>query len=228
MENKKALKALLIFISYFIYSSFQTLPLKLVGIDYNNMNLNSKVIYILIYELLYILVLIFLYRKTFIEDFKNYIKNFKKDFKKYMDYWAIAFALMIASNILITFILPESNATNQEIINDLLTKVPLYIIISSVIYAPIIEETIFRLSLRKVFKSDTLFIIISGLVFGALHVVGSFEKWSDLIFIITYSIPGFVFAYTLVKSKNILIPISLHMFHNGFMTLLQVVLTFLL
>ena len=60
MENKKALKALLIFISYFIYSSFQALPLKLVGIDYNNMSLNSKVIHILIYELLYILVLIFL------------------------------------------------------------------------------------------------------------------------------------------------------------------------
>lgn len=228
MENKKIFKSMLIFISYFIYSSFQIIPLSLIGIDYNSMNLNAKVAYILIYELLYILILIFLYRKTFKEDIKDYIKNFKNYIKKYMDYWAIAFALMIASNVVITLLLPSSIATNQELINETFSKVPIYIIVSSVLYAPFIEEVIFRLSLKNVFKSDKVFIIISGLVFGALHVVGSFEKISDLAYIITYSIPGFVFAYTLVKSKNIFVPISLHLFHNGFMALMQVILTFLI
>lgn len=228
MENKKILKSMLIFISYFIYSSFQSIPLKLIGIDYNNMSLGFKQIYILIYELLYILILIFLYRKTLSKDFKDYIKDFKKNFKKYMDYWAIAFILMVVSNLIITLLFPNSNATNQELINDMYTRAPIYIIISSVIYAPFIEEVIFRLSLRNIFKSDKLFIIISGLVFGALHVVGSFTKASDLIYIITYSIPGFVFAYTLVKSKNIFVPMCLHLFHNSFMTFIQVILSFLI
>lgn len=226
MENKKIFKAMLIFISYFIYSSFQDVPLLLFGINYSELSLNTKVVYILIYELLYILILILLYRKTFKENLKEYLKNIKS-MKKYMDYWALSFILMISSNMLILFLFPDSVATNQEALNELFAKVPIYIIVSSVIYAPFIEETIFRLSLRNIFKSDKLFIIVSGLVFGALHVVGSFEKWSDLVYILTYSIPGFVFAYTLVKSKNIFVPMSLHLFHNGFMTLMQVVLSFL-
>ena len=227
MKDKKSIKALLIFISYFIYSSFQLLPFKILGIDYNNLSLNFKVIYLLIYELLYILLLIFLYRKRFANDFKPYIKDFKNNIKKYMDYWAIAFALMIGSNLLITTLLPNSVATNQEAINELFAKVPFYIIISSVLYAPFIEEVIFRLSLRKIFKNDILFIIISGLIFGSLHVIGSFERFSALAYILTYSLPGFVFAYTLVKSKNIFIPMSLHFFHNGFTMLLQIALMFL-
>jgi hypothetical protein len=226
MENRKSFKALLIFISYFIYSSFQTIPLSLIGINYSTLSLSSKVIYILTYELLYIILLIFLYRKTFKDDILDYIKNFKS-YIKYLDYWAIAFFLMIISNIAITYLLPSSVATNQELINELFTKAPVYIIVSSVLYAPIIEEIIFRLSLRNIFKNNLVFIIISGLVFGALHVVSSFERWSDLIYIITYSIPGFIFAYSLVKSKNICVPMSLHLFHNGFMTLLQVILIFL-
>lgn len=225
--DKKLLKGMLIFISYFIYSSFQTVPFQILGIDYNSISIESKVIYILLYELAYILILIFLYRKTFIENIKNYIKNFK-NLRKYMDYWAIAFVLMIISNVVITSLLPSSVATNQELLNEMFTRIPIYVIVSSVIYAPFIEETIFRLSLRNVFKSDKLFIIMSGLVFGALHVVSSFERIQDLAYIITYSIPGFAFAYALVKSKNIFVPMSLHLFHNGLMTLLQVVLMFLM
>ena len=142
-----------------------------------------------------------------------------------MDYWAIAFVLMIASNALITMLLPNSVATNQAAINDMMKTVPFYIIISSVLYAPIVEETIFRLSIRKLFKNDKIFILISGFVFGALHVVGSFERFADLAYILAYSIPGFVFAYALVKSKNIFVPMSLHIFHNGFIILIQLVLT---
>lgn len=226
MEKKTKIKSILIFISYFIYSSFQIVPLKIIGINYNNMALNSKVIYLLIYELLYIIILIFLYRKLLKENLKNYIKNFKS-MKKYIDYWAIAFFLMIFSNLVINLLFPNSVATNQEAINNMFKKVPIYIIISSVLYAPFIEELIFRLSLKNIFKNDKIFIIISGLVFGLLHVIGSFENLSDLLYIITYSIPGFIFAYTLVKSKNIFVPISLHLFHNSFMTLMQIILNLL-
>jgi len=220
--NKKIIKAMLIYISYFIYDQFLTLPLSLVGIDYNGMSLVSRAIYVLIYNLIYILILVFLYRDTFKKDLKKYIKNFKKDMPKYLDYWAISYALMMGSSIVINLLIPQSTATNQEILDNLFTRVPFYVIISSVLFAPIMEETIFRLCLRNVFKSDKTFIIISGFVFGALHVVGSFESFADLAQIIPYSIPGFVFAYTLVKSKNIFIPISLHFFHNAFMTLTQI------
>ena len=228
MEDlKKSFKPMLIFISYFIYQYFQAIPLALLGIDYNSLPLNLKVIYLLAYELVYIIIIIFLYKETFKNNIKDFIENIKYYLHEYPKYWAFAFFLMMVSNIFILLLFPNSTATNQENINLIFNKAPAYIIISSALFAPLIEESIFRLSLRKIFKTDTLFIIMSGFAFGAMHVVSSFESFSDLIYIITYSIPGFVFAYTLVKSENIFVPISLHMFHNTLTVIMQIILLIL-
>lgn len=216
-----------VFLLYFAYQFYTDLPLWILGIDYTSLSLPIKVAYLLGTEFLLIVAFFFIYKKRFIHDFKDFIKNFKIYIKKYMDYWAISFALMVVCNIAITLLAPNSTATNQEAINTIFTKAPLYIIISSVFFAPVVEETVFRLSIRNMFQNDKLFIFISGLVFGAVHVIGSFESWIDLIYIIPYSMPGFVFAYTLVKSKNIFVPMSLHFFHNGIMMFIQSVLMFL-
>ena len=72
--------------------------------------------------------------------------------------------------------------------------------------------------------SNKLFILFSGLIFGALHVVINLENLVDLLYIIPYSIPGFIFAYIYTKSKNIMVPISLHFLHNGIMMSLQILL----
>jgi len=228
IKNKPEWIGIGVFVSYFIFTWYQTLPLDILGIDYYDMKLNNKIIYLLITELLFVIFLFYVYRKRFITDFKDYIKNFKSYMLKYMEYWALAFGLMLISNFIIVTLFPNSVATNQVAVNEILVKAPYYMIISAVVFAPLIEETVFRLSIRNIFKNDWIFIIISGLTFGALHVIGSFTKWIDLIYIIPYSIPGFVFAYTLIKSKNIFIPISLHLFHNGIMMFIQYVLMFLL
>ena len=228
-ENlKQSIIGLCIVISYFIYSYFQTVPLNLIGINYYDLSLFDKIVYLMVTELIYLLILFFIYRKEYIKDFKDYIKNFKNYMPKYMEYWALAFSLMLISNFIIITLFPNSVATNQEAINDILVEAPFYMITSAVLFAPFLEETIFRFSFRKIFKNDLFFIIISGLVFGSLHVVGSFSSFVDLIYIIPYSIPGCVFAYTLVKSKNIFVPMSLHFFHNGIMMFIETVLLFFL
>ena len=188
-----------------LYSYFQTVPLSLLGINYYNLSMFDKIVYLMVTELIYLLILFFIYRKEYIRDFKDYIKNFKNYMPKYMEYWALAFSLMLISNFVIITLFPNSVATNQEAINSILVGAPFYMIVSAVIFAPFLEETIFRFSFRKIFKNDIFFIIISGLIFGSLHVISSFNNFIDLIYIIPYSIPGCVFAYTLVKSKNIFI-----------------------
>ncbi len=223
---KQPILGLCVVISYFIYSYFQTVPLSLLGINYYNLSLFNKIVYLMVTELIYLLILFFIYRKEYIRDFKDYVKNFKNYMPKYMEYWALAFSLMLISNFIIITLFPNSVATNQQAINDTLVKAPFYMIVSAVLFAPFLEETIFRFSFRKIFKNDLVFIILSGLVFGGLHVIGSFNNLIDLIYIIPYSIPGAVFAYTLVKSKNIFIPMSLHFFHNGIMIFIETVLLF--
>ena len=224
-ENlKQPILGLCVVASYFIYSYFQTLPLSLVGINYYNLSMFNKIIYLMITELIYLLILFYIFRKEYIKDFKKYVKNFKDYMPKYMEYWALAFSLMLISNFIIITLFPNSIATNQVAINNILVEAPFYMIVSAVLFAPFLEETIFRFSFRKIFKNDLIFIILSGLVFGGLHVIGSFNNLIDLIYIIPYSIPGVIFAYTLVKSKNIFVPMSLHFFHNGIMIFIQIVL----
>ncbi len=221
-ESKQIIKGICVTLSYFIYTYFQIYFLEL----FNNLDLNSKVFYLLTTEIIYLLILFFIFRDKITADFKIFKKNFKNYINNYMRYWALAFSLMLISNAIIVFLFPNSVATNQSIINDNLLVAPFYMIVSAVLLAPLLEETIFRLSFRYMFKNNILFIFFSGIVFGALHVVGSYQNLIDLIYIIPYSIPGFVFAYTLVKSKNIFVPISLHLFHNGIMMFIQVVLLF--
>lgn len=211
---------------YFVYSLFQTLPLDLFGINYNDLELSTKISYLLVYESIFILILFLIHKNRFINDFKNYKSNLKDYIKKYFEYWAIAFGLMIISNLVIVILFPNAIANNQENVNNIFQIAPIYMIVSAVIFAPFVEETVFRLGFRNFIKNDTLFIIFSGLVFGGLHVVGS-ENLINYIYIIPYSIPGFIFAYTLVKSKNLFVPMSLHFFHNGFSMIMQIVLSML-
>lgn len=217
-----------VFLLYFAYQELTPYIVDVLEMIFGTFSLGVRASILLFIELLFIISLFFIYKQRFIKDFKDFKNNFKKYIKKYMDYWAIAFALMVICNIVIVTLLPNSTATNQEAINMILKKAPIYMLVSSVLFAPFVEETVFRLSFRNIFQNDKVFIFIAGIVFGAFHVVGSFESWVDLAYILPYSVPGFVFAYTLVKSKNIFVPMSLHFFHNGIMMFVQFVIFFLL
>ena len=131
---------------------------------------------------------------------------------------------MIISNLIITNITNIDTSTNQEYIVKLLGSYPIYMIISAAIIAPLTEELIFRLNFRKIFSSNLLYIILSGITFGAMHLSVA-TSIQELLYIIPYSIPGFIFAYTYTKSKNIYVPISLHLLHNTFTLVLQLIAT---
>ena len=234
MEKEKNYKLRDMFIGIgvlFLYLIASALPydfISLFGINYDDLSLITRQIYLIFYEFILTFIIIYIYRKDFIPNFKDFIKNNVKYFKKYIKYWFIMLGLMIASNLIVTIFTTTITSENQQIIVDTLGKAPIYTFIITVFVAPILEELVFRLSFRKIFKNtDILFIFFSGLFFGGIHVIGTLENLIDLLFIIPYSIPGFIFAYIYSKSKNICIPMSLHFIHNGVMMSLQILLLFL-
>lgn len=210
---------------YLICSTFIYDFIEVFGIKYSSLNNTLRAIYIISYQLILTLIIIYIYRKNFIPDFKDFKKNFKDYIDKYIKYWFLMLGLMFLSNIIITKFTTVEVAENQETIIELLKEIPIYTFVTTVLIAPFLEELVFRLSFRKIFaKTNILFIFFSGLVFGAMHVIGTCTNFIDLLFIIPYSIPGFIFAYIYSKSKNICIPISLHLLHNGVMMILQLLL----
>ena len=233
MEKEKNFKLKNMFIGFgvlFLYLIISALPydfIGLFGINFNDLNIIFKQIYLILYEICLTLIIIYIYRKDFIPNFKNFIKNINLYLKKYIRYWFLMLGLMVLSNFIITMFTTTITSQNQQTIVETLGKAPIYTFIITVFIAPILEELVFRLSFRKIFaNTDILFIFFSGLFFGGMHVLGSLEHLVDLLFIIPYSIPGFIFAYLYTKSKNIFVPISLHFIHNGIMMILQLLLIF--
>ena len=209
---------------YFILNELLTLPFLLAGINYQTIPLTIKVIYAIVYEIMMIGIIILILKNEITEAINDIKKNHMKYFSQYIKYWFLALIIMFASNLIITLISKGGISGNEETIRNMFAQTPVYIFISSVFFAPVLEELVFRQGIRNIFSNNTLFIVISGLVFGGLHVVGNINAWYDILYLIPYCTPGFVFAYILTKTNNILVPMGLHFLHNGIIMSLQILL----
>ena len=210
---------------YLILSSYVYDFLSIFKVNYNNLSATSKTIYLILYRLFLTLIIIFIYRKDFVPNLNDFKNNWVKYIKNYFKYWIIALILMLLSNFVITKFTISNTSINQKVIVEQFKLYPIYIFLTTVLISPILEELVYRLSFRKMFpKTNILFIVFSGIFFGMMHVIGTLTNLNDLLFIIPYSIPGFIFAYIYSKSDNICIPISLHIIHNLVMIIFQIII----
>lgn len=210
-----------------LFIPFQLLPFSLLGIDYNMLPLWSRIIYSLFFELMQFGFIIFILKDQLKKDLIDLKEHHNEYFKKYFIYWFILLGAMMISNLLITWFTPNEIANNEQSIHEMLKMAPLYTFITAVFIAPFQEEFVFRRGIRNIISNDILFILVSGLVFGSLHVITSLTSWWQLLYIIPYSIPGFIFAYLLTKTNNVLISGFIHFIHNGVLISLQILLLLL-
>ena len=92
---------------------------------------------------------------------------------------------------------------------------------SVTIYAPFVEETIFRRSIKDIILTlgnnkltKYLYIIISGFIFAAMHLLGQTTSALDYLYIIPYMGLGSAFAALYYKTDNLWETIILHAMHN--------------
>lgn len=229
-ENYNNFKNLLFGISsiafYFIASIFKSPIMHALNINSNTPTIVVSIVSIL-YLLLIILIIVLINIKSLEANWKNMKKNYNKYFSKYLKYWIITTCAVLFINLILYLCFTNSISGNETLIRQTLKTYPIYCIFSSIIFAPIVEEIVFRKSIRNIISNKKIFIIVSGLFFGWLHVGGNITVWSDLLYIIPYSIHGGLFAYFLVKTDNIFVSMGFHFLHNGIMTSLQVLLLLL-
>lgn len=213
---------------YFAMSALQPLPFLLFDVDINNVPHLLKVFYLVVYEILMIALMVLIYRNLLKDKWIDFKKHHREYFQKYFKYWFLLLGLMMLSNAIIMMITNDaSGANNQNQIIDMFGSAPIYTYLSAVFFAPIIEELVFRQSIRMIIpKYNLLFILVSGFIFGGMHVLGA-PDLGQFLYIIPYSIPGLIFAYVLVKSDNIFNTISLHFVHNGILMAMQVIVLLL-
>lgn len=214
---------LLCILLYFIIPSLELSFLNICGIDYDTMPISLKVFYLIIWEIITMCSIVLILNKKITKDFNDMKKNHKKYFKKYFKFWLISVGIMLISNLFIN-LMSNGIAGNEESLRETFKISPFYIYFSSVIYAPLVEELVFRQSIRNIIPNKILFVLASGLIFGGLHILSGYSGPMDLLYLIPYAAPGIAFAYILADSDNIFISIALHLMHNGILVSLQFLL----
>ena len=170
---------------------------------------------ILVLENIFILLIIYsIMRKKMTNEFNNFKKNYKKNISISIKYWFMGFVFMIITNLIITLLFIKGIAPNEESNREILNMYPLYSIISMCLIGPFIEELLFRLNFSDVFKNRTAYIIVTGIIFGSMHVILSLETVRDLFYIIPYSCLGIAFGAIYYDTKNIYSSIFAHSLHN--------------
>lgn len=219
---KKFLKLILVFILFFFGSLLQLIPIAIFNLDINNLTSSQDVYLTLFSDIIILGIILFLYHK----ELKEQIINFKKNFYEYSDiafkYWLIGLIVMVISNLLITAFSPNSIANNEQQVQQLIQGAPFVSLICVGILAPIIEEFTFRKAFYDAFNKKWLFVLISGLVFGSLHVILSLTSLWDLLYLVPYSSLGIAFGLVIWKTKNVFPSILVHIFHNTCLTLISI------
>ena len=131
-----------------------------------------------------------------------------------LGFFLVFLGQMFAANLEIKLGVEPGSANTEQFI-EIAHSVPLAIF-SIVIFAPILEEIIFRRIIFGSLLPKTNFIVaalVSAVAFAIIHF--------EFTHILLYAVSGFIFAFIYYKTKRILASIISHMLLNGFVVLVQ-------
>ncbi|MBR5290336.1 MAG: CPBP family intramembrane metalloprotease [Erysipelotrichaceae bacterium] len=142
------------------------------------------------------------------------------------------YGLMMLSSILVNLILilvfKLEQSGNQSSIIELYSQQPLKVMFAALVFAPIVEELVFRGSFYAPFrKNQRLFgILFSSFLFGFLHVYQSLfaGNFMDLLYIFSYGLLGSFMCRVYDKTNSFFSCVLLHFLNN----FISIVLTFLI
>jgi len=200
-------KGLFKFISLFLALLFSNLIIKYIlsffGIVYTSDNLSLYSIIDLTSTAIIAIVAIIFYRKNLKKDFKEIIKD-KDEIPTFIatviaGYVGVVvielFCGSIINAISALFNVVQDEAHNQQIVESIIHVSPLTMALSAILFAPIQEELIFRCGMKNTIKNKGVFIAVSGLFFGLLHITDNYILLALLL------ISGFIIS-KLLESDN--------------------------
>ncbi len=206
------LKTVSMFLLYFIYTYF-------AGMVMNSMGIKDTTIGMFIADIIFLIIIVWVYARNIKEDFKR----LKKDYKpgkiiKMVVFWVI---IMFVINILmgaITDVIAPNLATdeNTTAISNLATISIVYTIFKTMIFTSIAEELLFRESLSEVIDNNTMFVIISALIYTVMNFIFTDTTSGNIIiYMLMYLVPGLVFSYVYTKhDRNILLIMLIKFCYN--------------
>ncbi|MGN0316509.1 MAG: lysostaphin resistance A-like protein [Lachnospira sp.] len=212
-EKKK-----IIYICFYVYALF-ILPVIIRKYLGNRINAEKNVyINIVIYAFLFLIAICF-----FIEKLKkdcNEIFTYKDRLYRNLSLsLALGFLALFVQIVLafaVSLIVPEN--TNQNISNQsLYTNLPATFILS-VIFAPMVEEIVFKFIIFKslLYKNKFWAYFVTCVLFGLLHCFNALLKGelNQMLLLVVYAVPVAIECYLYQKTENIYYNVFIHMLWN--------------
>lgn len=149
-------------------------------------------------------IFLFIYK----DKLKNDLKNIRNDLNtKNIIIIVLFLVLSFISNIILVNLLNQE-ASNQEIAVSMFKSFPLLGIPAICLFAPFVEEIIYRLP----YKKNWLSIIISTIVFTFAHI--SNFSLIQMLFLIPYLFLSISFSFAYFKNENIILSTTTHILNN--------------
>lgn len=152
-------------------------------------------------------------------------KRLKRDFNVYkgalglhvshtFKWWGILLVLSISASFLRLILGGAVQTANQEALNN---SALWYTIPLAIIWAPLVEEAVFRGCIRRFIKNDVAFVIVSSIAFGMIHTIGIEEGLYNMVVqSLQYAAMGVAMSLAYVKTNNICINMGVHCIQNTF------------
>jgi len=222
--TNKYLKFGIVLSLFFFGSLFQLIPIKIFNLNLDNISATQNIYLSMFSNAIVVIILIALYYNDLKDDFQKFKKNIYDILDQSFKIWCVGLILMAIFNVIINHFSPNEIANNEEAIRSMIKVSPILMLFNTAIMAPLIEELVFRKSFRTIFKNNLAFVLISGIIFGSLHVLlADIENIYDYLYLLPYCSLGIAFSYMYYKTDNIWGPISMHMFHNSIMTITNII-----
>lgn len=215
----------IIVILIFHYSSLLSIPLvKLFKFDVSGYNDTLNVIANCFISCILMIVFYFIYRKDLKREWKIFKENFLDCINTGFYAWFVGLIIMFISNFLLSFIFHFPGAKNESLVQDMIKSLPVLMVMNAAVFAPFVEEVVFRKTVKDVFKNVYLFMLVSFLLFGGAHVISQANSLVDLLYIIPYGSLGAAFAYAYYKTDTIFTSMMLHSFHNFVLVIMSILI----
>lgn len=202
---KKELLRILLAIIIFFYTSIPVLAiLRIIGLEITKSNYKMLVVYDFISSLVVAVFISALYYDVIINDLKKLKNKCNGKVSVYLKSIMIGFLFLLITKFVSAYVvtiisnlfnIEITTADNQAIIEKMVKSMPLLITLSASLFAPISEEVLFRGGIRKLMNNLGVFVTVSGLIFGLMHVTDNIVFMLEILFI------GIIINY-LINNKN--------------------------
>lgn len=176
-------------------------------------------------HLLFLGIIIFIFRDDLSKNLKEFKTNTGTKILKVLLYFLAFIGIMIISNIILSILgIDTSQTSSSKMIYNVFNNAPygtLFACFLTIIFYPIVEELMFRNSLRPAIENKVLFVIITSLLSWYFQVTLLNPSVNEFILAIQTLLNSIFAGIVYVKTNNIIYTISSRMLFNILICLIQ-------